>query len=683
VACNESIHVYQPSFPDQSLSKEPQLILRPPVSSPNLDYHIDQDHPHSITRLLVDYLGNDEILLVTCDDGDVIGYRVDEVKRYLDESELATIGEKDDHEVGEVRTYLHRNVGASAWGLAVHREARMIAISANTHVVTVLAFALARPGNDTPESIEFPDDISLTSDSKTSDFPSPRNRDHVFTLLANHNVPAISFNNTTVDPDGRWLFSNCINGENVLWDIHNPRNPARMFQMGWCASADDSGTAPEYPLGHCRCLSASNYPHSAWGAMFLDPQSAHEIDEPELEPTHRAPCFEDANGQKSKFRLNHSGLSGLSVVTHDTMVNEISQSSPMVLSDSDSDESDDANSMDDDSASTDNETHTATDEVGYESATNVTVGQPVSLGTTDTPPSYTGPPLPSMQTVSDPPPNLPAGLAIQLLPVGTTLLTLDEIAQILYVNNDGMDEDSEDEEYDEEEDVTSLVPTSSDMYLYQNHPSRPFSQRKINPYCEIITNYQDFEGETVRTISSPQLTLPQHLTLPQSPAPCLIITKDDIFLLQRPLHPSTSSASEPITTLRRALHPGAQNTLIPSYDRLCFSTQIPSLGLFIIASPVGRAAVFALTCSRASGAYGFELAYMLPFSSGREDEVVGLVDGRVRLMGIAVGPVQGEADAGMRERARVLMYYTDHSVLSFEIGRRRSWGERGVGELIV
>jgi hypothetical protein len=26
--------------------------------------------------------------------------------------------------------FLHRNVGASAWGLAVHREARIIAISA-------------------------------------------------------------------------------------------------------------------------------------------------------------------------------------------------------------------------------------------------------------------------------------------------------------------------------------------------------------------------------------------------------------------------------------------------------------------------------------------------------------------------------------------------------------------------
>ena len=34
---------------------------------------------------------------------------------------------------------------ASAWGLAVHRSARLIAISANTHEVRVLVYGLARP----------------------------------------------------------------------------------------------------------------------------------------------------------------------------------------------------------------------------------------------------------------------------------------------------------------------------------------------------------------------------------------------------------------------------------------------------------------------------------------------------------------------------------------------------------
>jgi hypothetical protein len=72
----------------------------------------------------VDYLGNEEILLLTCDDGDVVGYRTAEIQRALDRrvTTLEPANEED------VRVFLHRNIGASAWGLAVHREARIIAI---------------------------------------------------------------------------------------------------------------------------------------------------------------------------------------------------------------------------------------------------------------------------------------------------------------------------------------------------------------------------------------------------------------------------------------------------------------------------------------------------------------------------------------------------------------------------
>ena len=35
------------------------------------------------------------------------------------------------------------NVGLSAWGLAIHRDARLIAISSNSHTVKVLAYALS------------------------------------------------------------------------------------------------------------------------------------------------------------------------------------------------------------------------------------------------------------------------------------------------------------------------------------------------------------------------------------------------------------------------------------------------------------------------------------------------------------------------------------------------------------
>ncbi|EMD87369.1 hypothetical protein COCC4DRAFT_118086, partial [Bipolaris maydis ATCC 48331] len=137
LAATDTLHVYQPSFPDQNLTKEPDLVLHPPKTG-HRGQGIDPWEPHSINRVLVEYLGNEEVLLVTCDDGDVTGYRTEAIYRALQRrSNQDESASKDD-----VHIFLHRNVGASAWGLAVHREARIIAISANTYQITVIAYAL-------------------------------------------------------------------------------------------------------------------------------------------------------------------------------------------------------------------------------------------------------------------------------------------------------------------------------------------------------------------------------------------------------------------------------------------------------------------------------------------------------------------------------------------------------------
>ncbi|KAH8631798.1 mitochondrial carrier [Alternaria alternata] len=112
-------------FPDQNLPSEAELVLHPPKTGV-VGQGIDPSNPHSITRILVDYLGSEEILLLACDDGDVIGYRIQEVQRVLEHRTNLQEPINDD----SIHVFLHRNVGASAWGLAVHREARIIAISA-------------------------------------------------------------------------------------------------------------------------------------------------------------------------------------------------------------------------------------------------------------------------------------------------------------------------------------------------------------------------------------------------------------------------------------------------------------------------------------------------------------------------------------------------------------------------
>jgi hypothetical protein len=142
--------------------------------------------------------------------------------------------------------------------------------------------------------------------------------------------------------------------------------------------------------------------------------------------------------------------------------------------------------------------------------------------------------------------------------------------------------------------------------------------------------------------------------------------------------------------MRRPLHPGLQDQKLASYDRHCYSTHIPELGIFIIASPVGRAAIFALTKSRNPITYGFQLEYILPFASGDENEITSPEFSNSRLVGVAAGPVQGSFDLpGERgtgpkgRRWRLLMYYMDHTVLSFEISRKRAGGDVGLGDLIV
>lgn len=156
--------------------------------------------------------------------------------------------------------------------------------------------------------------------------------------------------------------------------------------------------------------------------------------------------------------------------------------------------------------------------------------------------------------------------------------------------------------------------------------------------------------------------------------------------------------------IRRPLHPPDLNTPIRTWmlptcssDRHCFSAEIPELGVFIVASPHGRAGIFSLTWRKQRGqehlTYGLALEQILPFSRHNQKEVWDVP--HARLIGVAVGPVQGMFDkageqgedtdrhAPQCRRWRLLMYYTDHTLLSYEVSRRRTTESPGVSELVV
>jgi hypothetical protein len=150
--------------------------------------------------------------------------------------------------------------------------------------------------------------------------------------------------------------------------------------------------------------------------------------------------------------------------------------------------------------------------------------------------------------------------------------------------------------------------------------------------------------------------------------------------------------------MRRPLHPKPWVPSLPSHDRLCFSTQIPELGIFIIASPIGRAAIFGITKERSKNKsktgyiYGFTLENMLPFVKGHPEEVCRPpISPHATLLGVAVGPMQGTFDEPGRmpgpspseRKWRLLMHFTDHTIISYELSKRRISESCGLGEMVI
>ena len=125
------------------------------------------------------------------------------------------------------------------------------------------------------------------------------------------------------------------------------------------------------------------------------------------------------------------------------------------------------------------------------------------------------------------------------------------------------------------------------------------------------------------------------------------------------------------------------------HDRLCYSAQIPELGIFIVASPGGRAAIFGLTQYKGEDGdvYGFRLDHTVPFNRQERELLIGGHSG-IRLVGIAVGPVQGMLDGSEvmgHRRWRLMMMYDDHTVLSYELGKYREDADEvpGLADLVV
>ncbi|KAI0966337.1 hypothetical protein F4678DRAFT_476049 [Xylaria arbuscula] len=152
VAYRDTIHISRiRSCVDHSLPARPDLALRPPSTpeAANIGGYIDKVRPHQINHLIMGELGDEEILLLAYDDGDVIGYY-----NYQIENALLRVESGDAlHGLTNVRPFFHQNVEISAWGLAIHKQSRLIAVGNNHRQVHVFALALRDSSDASPDGV--------------------------------------------------------------------------------------------------------------------------------------------------------------------------------------------------------------------------------------------------------------------------------------------------------------------------------------------------------------------------------------------------------------------------------------------------------------------------------------------------------------------------------------------------
>ncbi|KAF2810581.1 uncharacterized protein BDZ99DRAFT_285545 [Mytilinidion resinicola] len=524
LACSEEIHVHRPTFPEQRLSSKPLLKLGLPVTRPGLRGYLDPHHPHSANRILLDFLGHEEALLVACDDGDVIGFFVKDILKH--EPHDTTVP----NDICLVRPFFHTNVAKSAWGLAIHSEARLIAVSANTRKVSVFVLALS----PSAESLALDPARSYERKLESADMGD--------------NIPAVHFNNTGSDPKGQWILCSTIAGQVFVWDTHRTPFYAERLSLGFCFGVLHEPTQP----AQCTCFDQHGYPHALWNSVFLDPRS---------------------------FKKTHliEVTLGTSKVSKSHWFWDISASK-----------------------------------------LNIPGGQ---------------------KLLSSPSPRTPAPASATVAVDNNTGVTFNLDSQWMH------DDDSLEEE---EEIVASDAATGQ--------PRRRFYM-------------QHLISDGGRTSSS------------NSHCPVLIVAKKDLFLVQ----PLTSEAtSPPVIVLHNPLAQ-TQSQFPKSRDRMCFFEQIPELGVVIVASSIGRAAVITLTQYNElddkelpQPVYGFRLDHLLPFPEQEKDGWR-----RGWMLGIAVSPLQGMLGTEGVRRWRLILYYADHTVLAYEIGKIREPRNRGVEALVI
>lgn len=657
VATRDTIAVYRPDFPFQKLRRTASFVILPSLANPKAKGYLDTESPHAINHLIVDDLGKEEILLASTDSGNVTAYYTknveDAIRKHPYRFNFSKGGEPD---YAEVRPFFAQWVRESAWGLAIHTNARMVAVSANTphHTadddpcakITVFAFALTNDsdaqGQD--EENDSDDEADRNENIRQSEWqewvamgvdasPPPRNKNYKITLAGveghDHNIPSISFVNTADDVEGNWLLSTDIYGTLKIWQIWQG-----LCQKSWDFDSADKRIRASF---HRRR-------EGGWLVAALDSRSFRTAKSMDQFCGHsKAPPYYGHSNLES-FDLTH-------VVRLRTPGN--SHAHPLVYAGTE----DDDDFEDDGSCS---ETWSDLDEAIVEESQfrpilsslpghlhgfseNSPEPEPGTFddlerqqhlepsvlfpasGSTSQPAEVAGP----SSARSAPPLAEPAPRQIVHIEHAVSDLGTSEEDDLEDLSDDDEDDDLSSTSRRSTTSLSSLAPRHSPEIAGNNqspsdvHSLKPRTQ---NPGKKTMKmSLAGVDSSIIRAhgrASAPRI-------------PTLHCTTSNLRLLMAPEADSPHIFCANI--LKQALPLAIESSIHAQIDRLNMIQQIPELGVVIIATQIGRCAICSLTKREQTDTFGLRVDWILPT---KKQELKGLRP-YSPLLGMAVSPVQG------------------------------------------
>jgi len=579
IASDDCIAVYQPEFPFQTLRRQPALLIKPELANRNALGYLSQRggaQDHCINHLMVGDLGSQEILLFVTDSGNIEAYYTSAVLEAIKRAP-GQYCEGSSSDVLGLRPFFSHWVRQSAWGIDIHKEARMIAVSANvpnaaqpgvsadsSAVINVFAFALQPPSSTaselTGDESDSANNVEWTEwDPRYHSQMPKRTRNYKIVLAGweghSNNIPNICFANTLADDGEIWLLSTDITGEMKSWQVWK----GSVFR-GW-----NFGTAE----GSVRRWMHHQYP--GWNVAALDVSCFRPAkNNDEFIGSSKAPVYFGYHDQGESFNISR-------------IVDRQSENSHYHPSNLEADDEDTPSEVD--------EINSTADEDASE------YGEPDVME--------------DVQSPTNPTSSVPQS-DWDLEPfdhsVGREIEPFDRPVEFQVESEDDSVLESDSSSGDEDDSMEDEQQSSSPNPRIQRHIRR------------LVTPIQNPNAKT------PEIAMihcsDSHVRLLGSP---------------KARFPHIFCASILRQIMPQNIQTHMQGLEFAHMDRLNMLQKIPELGIVLIATQTGRVAVCALT-RRPDGLLGFRVDWVLPTKKqerrGRRPEFCSLI-------GMAVAPIQG------------------------------------------